>query len=75
MTIVLAFVALTFSNLPEIFTIDFTQHMGLSIPFGIIGALIGAALAGRISKGWLQILISITSIVVAGAVLTNAFST
>jgi len=75
MTIVLACVALTFLNLTDSFTKESAQHMDLSIPFGVAGALVGAALAGRISKGWLQILISITSVVVAGAVLTNAFST
>lgn len=75
MTIVLVAVACTFANMPEIFTLEMAQHLGLSVPFGVIGALVGAALASRISKGWLQILIGITSIVVAGAVLTNAFST
>ena len=75
MTIVLAAIAGTFATLDDLFTLEMAQRAGLSLPFGVMGALVGAALAGRISKGWLQILIALTSLVVAGAVLTNAFTT
>jgi len=74
-TIVLFCVALTFAKEDDFFAGDTNEHLLLSVPFGIFGALIGAKLADRVSDGWLKIVISVSSGLVAAAVLTNAFTT
>mgnify|MGYP006940075371 CR=1 FL=1 len=74
MAIVLAGVCCTFLNVENLLTEDALIHIALTVPFSILGSVLGAVLAHRVSDGWLKIVIGATSAMVSVAVLTNAFT-